>query len=146
VYQTDPLTEPLTFAGPVSAVLYASTSAKDTDWFMRLVEVEKDGKTFSLTEGKIRARFRRSLKKPEMLTPGQIYEYTLDLWQTGINIPKDHRLRVEVSSASFPLFSRNLNTGGHNETEVNYVPAEQTVYHDAARPSHVLLPVIPQGP
>jgi putative CocE/NonD family hydrolase len=80
VYQTDPLTEPLTFAGPVSAVLYASSSAKDTDWFMRLMEVEPSGKMFGLAEGKIRARFRNSTKKPELLKPGQINEYTLDLW------------------------------------------------------------------
>lgn len=144
VYQTDPLTEPLTFAGPVSAVLYASSSAKDTDWFMRLMEVESDGKIFELAEGKIRARFRNSTKKPELLKPGEIYEYTLDLWQTGITIPKNRRLRVEVASASFPLFSRNLNTGGHNETETDYRPAEQVIYHDAKRPSHVLLPVIPE--
>jgi putative CocE/NonD family hydrolase len=110
---------------------------------MRLMQVEPDGKIFGLAEGKIRARFRNSTKKPELLKPGEIYEYTLDLWQTGITIPKDHRLRVEVASASFPLFSRNLNTGGHNETETDYVPAEQVIYHDAKHPSHVLLPVIP---
>ena len=143
VYQTGPLSEPLTFAGPVSAVLFASSSAKDTDWFMRLMEVEPSGKIFALAEGKIRARYRNSTKKAEMLKPGEIYEYTLDLWQTGITIPKDHRLRVEVASASFPLFSRNLNTGGHNETETDYVPAEQVIYHDTKHPSHVLLPVIP---
>ena len=143
VYQTEPLTEPLTFAGPVSAVLFASSSAKDTDWFMRIMEVEPNGKIFELAEGKIRARYRNSTKKAEMLKPGEIYEYTLDLWQTGITIPKDHRLRVEVASASFPLFSRNLNTGGHNETETDYVAAEQVIFHDAKHPSHVLLPVIP---
>ena len=99
--------------------------------------------TNGLAEGKIRARYRNSTKKAEMLKPGEIYEYTLDLWQTGITIPTDHRLRVEVASASFPLFSRNLNTGGHNETETDYVPAEQVIYHDTKHPSHVLLPVIP---
>ncbi len=143
VYQTEPLEEPLTFAGPVSAVLYASSSAKDTDWFMRLMEVESGGKIFVLAEGKIRARFRNSMKKPVLLKPSEIYEYTLDLWQTGITIPQGRRLRVEVASASFPLFSRNLNTGGHNEVDTEYVPAEQVIYHDAKHPSHVLLPVIP---
>jgi len=143
VYQTEPLGEPLTFAGPVSAVLYASSSARDTDWFMRLMEVEASGKIFELAEGKIRARFRSSMRRPELLEPGEICEYKLDLWQTGITIPRGHRLRVEVASASFPLFSRNLNTGGHNEVETKYVPAEQVVYHDEKHPSHVLLPVIP---
>jgi putative CocE/NonD family hydrolase len=143
VYQTKPVEKPLTFAGPISAVLYASTSAKDTDWFMRLVWVTKDGRTHTLVEGKIRARFRESMKKPELLTPGKVYEYKLDLWQTGITIPVGDSLRIEISSASFPLFSRNLNTGGHNEKETNFVEAEQRIYHDKNYPSHILLPVIP---
>jgi putative CocE/NonD family hydrolase len=143
VYVTEPLKEPLTIAGPVSAVLYAATSARDTDWFMRLMEVDEDGKVFPLVEGKIRARYRESTKKPEFLEPGKVYEYQLDLWHTGIQIPAGRRLRVEVASASFPYFSRNLNTGGHNEVETEFVAAEQTVYHNAQYPSHVLLPVIP---
>jgi putative CocE/NonD family hydrolase len=143
VYVTEPLKEPLTFAGPVSAVLYAASSARDTDWFMTLIEVDEKGKLFNLAAGKIRARFRQSTRKPGLLRPGQVYEYKLDLWQTGITVPKGHRLRVEVASAYFPLFSRNLNTGGHNEVETRYVKAEQTIYHDARHPSHVLLPVIP---
>lgn len=144
VYQTEPLEKPLTFAGPLSAVLYASTSAEDTDWFMRVVWVTKEGKTYSLAEGKIRARFRESMKKSVLLTPGKIYRYTLDLWQTGITIPVGDSLRVEISSASFPVFSRNLNTGGHNEKEIDYVKAEQKIYHSKEYPSHILLPVIPE--
>ena len=144
VYVTEPFKEPLTFAGPVSATLYASSSARDTDWFMSLMEVDKEGKIFPLVAGRLRARFHRSTKKPELLKPGRVYEYKLDLWQTGITIPAGHRLRVEVASASFPLFSRNLNTGGHNETETKYVAAKQTVYHNQQYPSHVLLPVIPE--
>ena len=145
VYQTQKLDSPLTFAGPVSAVLYASSSAKDTDWFMRLVWVQKDGKVFPLGEGKIRARFRKSMKNPELLKPGEVYEYSLDLWQTGITIPAGDALRVEVASASFPYFSRNLNTGGHNEKEIAFIEARQTIFHDPKYPSHVLLPVIPEG-
>jgi uncharacterized protein len=144
VYATAPLTKPLTFAGPVSAVLYAASSTRDTDWFMTVSEVDKDGKIFQLMQGKIRARFRKSMSAPELLKPNQVYEYTLDLWHTGITIPAGSRLRVEVASAAFPLFSRNLNTGGHNETETKYVSAEQTIYHNQKYPSHVLLPVIPE--
>lgn len=144
VYETMALEKPLTFVGPVSAVLYASTSARDTDWFMTLVEVDKDGKFFTLGQGKIRARFRKSMAKPELLKPGEVYEYTLDLWQTGITIPAGHKLCVEVASAAFPFFSRNLNTGGHNETETRFVSAEQTIHHSAKYPSHVLLPVVPE--
>lgn len=143
VYQTGEMKEPLTFAGPVSATIYASTSARDTDWYVSLVDVDKDGKTLTVGAGKLRARFRGGVKKPELLAPGRIYPFTLDLWHTGITIPAGHRLRVEVSSCRFPTFSRNLNTGGHNETETKFVTARQTIYHDKQHPSHVLLPIIP---
>jgi len=142
VYETEAMAEPLTFAGPVSGVLYASSSAKDTDWFMRLSEVDAEGNVKSLTRGILRARYRNSFSEPELLTPGEIYEFHIDMWQTGVTIPAGAKLRVEVSSCSFPMFSRNLNTGGHNETETEYVTAEQKIYHTKAYPSHVLLPVI----
>jgi uncharacterized protein len=142
VYNSGPLEKPLTFVGPLSAVLYASTSARDTDWFVRLMEVDDKGKIFPLTEGKIRARYRETTRKAELLEPGKVYEYHLDLWHTGITIPKGNQLRIEVASASFPAFSRNLNTGGHNETETQFVKAEQTIYHGKKYPSHLLLPVV----
>jgi putative CocE/NonD family hydrolase len=142
VYASEPFKQPYAFAGPISGVLYAATSGRDTDWFMRLMEVDKAGKIFQLAEGKIRARFRHSTKQPEMLEPGKIYEYRLDLWQMGISIPAGHRLRVEIASASFPSYSRNLNTGGHNEMDTQFQKAKQTVYHSKEHPSHVLLPVV----
>jgi uncharacterized protein len=142
VYTTESLPKPLSFVGPLSAVLYASSSARDTDWFMRLMEVDSKGKIFLLAEGKVRARYRVTTKKVELLEPGKIYEYHLDLWQTGITIAKGSKLRIEVASASFPTFSRNLNTGGHNETETKFVKADQTIYHNKQYPSHVLLPVV----
>jgi len=141
-YVSEPFEKPYTIAGPLSAILYAASSAKDTDWFVRLLEVDEKGKLLSLGSGKIRARFRRSTKEPTFLEPGKVYEYTLDLWHTGITISAKHRLRVEIASASFPLFSRNLNTGGHNEKDTDFVTAEQVIYHSAEYPSHVLLPVI----
>ncbi|UCD94476.1 MAG: CocE/NonD family hydrolase, partial [Candidatus Zixiibacteriota bacterium] len=143
VYDTPSMDKPLTFAGPISAVLYGASSAKDTDWFMRLSKVDEDGTVFPLVHGVIRARYRDSFSEPEMLEPGKIYGYHLDLWHTGITIQEGEKLRAEVTSASFPTFSRNLNTGGHNETETEYVTATQTIYHDKDHPSHVLLPVIP---
>jgi hypothetical protein len=142
VYETEPLAEPLRFAGPVAAVLYAASSARDTDWFVTLSEVDGEGKIFQLVQGVIRARFRNSMRQPELLEPGVTYRYRIDLWHTGVEIPAGGRLRVEVTSAAFPRFSRNLNTGGHNETETEWAVAEQTVFHDAGRASHVLLPVI----
>lgn len=143
VYTTDPFEAEYSFAGPISGVLHASTTAKDTDWFARLVLVEEDGEATPLVESRLRARYRNSMSKPELLEPGKSYEYSLDLWQTGITVKKGQRLRMEIASANFPLFSRNLNTGGHNEKETNFIKADQTIYHDAKRPSHVLLPMIP---
>jgi hypothetical protein len=142
VYLTPPLKTPLTIAGPISAVLYAATSAKDTDWFVSLFAVDPNGATTLLAQGMIRARYRNSFEKPELLKPNEIYRYDLDLSHTAIQIPVNGRLRVEISSASFPGFSCNLNTGGHNETETEYVKADQTIYQDAVHPSYILLPVI----
>lgn len=142
VYTTEPFKEDYTFVGPVSAVIYASSSGRDTDWFVSLMEVDAEGEIFDLAQGKIRARFRDSMKEPRPLEPGKAYEYTIDLWHTGITISQGKRLRIEVSSAAFPVFSRNLNTGGHNETETNYVSAEQAIYHDKDHASYLLLPAV----
>jgi hypothetical protein len=148
VYTTEPFEKPYTMAGPLSAVLYAASSAHDTDWFVHLMEVDEEGKASVLwgddSAGHIRARYRNSLARPELLKPGEIYKYTIDLWHTGVTIAPGHRLRVEVSSAAFPLFDRNLNTGGNSETETRFVSAEQTIYHDARRSSYILLPRIPE--
>nr|MBN2277747.1 CocE/NonD family hydrolase [candidate division Zixibacteria bacterium] len=143
VYETAPLEEPMTIAGPISAVLYAATSAKDTDWNMRISKIEANGDIFRLAGGVIRARYHKSFDHPELLEPGQVYQYHLDLWQTGMTFEKGTRLRLEVASAAFPKYSRNLNTGGHNEIETDFVTAEQTIYHSPKYPSHILLPVIP---
>ena len=144
VYSSEPFEKPYTFVGPVSAVLYASTTARDTDWHMRLIRINKDGKLLTVGHGKVRARYRNSLVKPELLTPGAVYEYRLDLWHTGLTLQPGERLRIEVASAAFPMFSRNLNTGGHNEMETKFVSAEQSVFHNRRYPSHVILPVIPE--
>ena len=146
VYETAAFEEEVAFVGPIEAVLYAATDAKDTDWFMRLTAIEPDGEVLWLVEGKIRARYRNSIQSPQWLEPGEVVAYPLDLWQTGIALPAGSKLRVEVASASFPRFSRNLNTGDHNETETAFVPAKQTIYHEAAYPSHVLLPLLPARP
>jgi len=129
-------------AGPVSAVLYASTSAMDTDWVMRLARIDRDGHPLPLAEGITRARYRESFSHPQLLEPGKIYEYRLDLWQTGITIKPGERLMLVVCSALFPKFSRNLNTGGHNELESRFLKADQIVYHGRSHPSHVLLPIL----
>jgi uncharacterized protein len=148
VYTTSPFDKPYTIAGPISAVLYASSSARDTDWFVHLADVDPDGKSFApfanYGGGVVRARYRNSMVKTELIEPGKIYKYTIDLWHTGITIAPGHRLRVVVSSAAFPTYSRNLNTGGNNETETRFVKANQAIYHDVRRPSYIVLPKIPE--
>jgi putative CocE/NonD family hydrolase len=140
VFHTPPMKQPYSFAGPLSAVIYAASSAKDTDFFVRLSDLDEHGRPWNLCLGKVRARFRESSKREKFLRPGEINAYHIDLWQMGLTVPVGHQLRVEISSAAFPTFSRNLNTGGHNETETKYLKATQTIYHDPAHPSHLLLP------
>jgi putative CocE/NonD family hydrolase len=144
VFDTAPLGEPLNVVGPVSLTLYASTSAKDTDWIAYLAAVDESGTLVPVGRGMgmIRARFRNSLHKPELLEKGTVYEFRIDLWQTGRQIPKGWKLRLEISSAYAPTYSRNLNTGGHNEMETAYVRAEQRIYHSRKYPSRLRLPLV----
>lgn len=145
VYLTAPFEKAYTMAGPLEAVIFAATSARDTDWIVHVMDVDAEAHTKALcawSGGRLRARYRVSASKPRAIEPGKIYKYTIDLWQTGITIAAGHRLRVEIASAAFPIFDRNLNTGGNNETETKYVKAEQTIYHDALHPSHIVLPSI----
>lgn len=144
VYETKPLEHPLTIAGPLSAVLYASSSAKDTDWFVTIYGVDSGGVSYPLgmTWGGIRGRFRNSTRVPELLEENVVYRYVIDLSHTGVTLSPGERIRLVVTSASFPEYSRNLNTGGHNEMETDYVVADQKVYHSRQYPSHLVLPVV----
>jgi putative CocE/NonD family hydrolase len=144
VFTSDPLPDSLEVTGPIRIKLWAASSAPDTDWTGKLVDVHPDGYAQRLLDGIIRARFRESYEHPTLLQPQKIYEYTIDLWATSNVFLKGHQIRVEIASASFPKFARNLNTGESNEESTRMQVAQQTVYHDAAHPSHVLLPIIPR--
>jgi uncharacterized protein len=141
-YTSDVLQADLAVAGPVTAVLHASSSALDTDWVVRLCDVWPDGRTLSVCDGILRARYRNSLEQPSLLTPGDVYQFQVDLWSTAQVFKVGHRIRVHVTSSDFPRYDRNLNTGGPFGTETDSVVATNTVFHDAVRPSHVLLPVL----
>ena len=152
VYTTPPLESELEVTGPIVARLYAATSARDTDWMVRLIDVSPEGYSAMLCEGVMRARHRDPARggafNPDRLSeiePGKVYEYTIDFWRaTGNAFAKGHRIRVEISSSYFPYYLRNLNTGADNiGLETRTVVAEQTVFHSAEYPSHVVLPVIP---
>jgi uncharacterized protein len=143
VYSTPPMAHDMEVTGPVSLELYAKSSAVDTDFTAKLVDVAPDGFARNLTEGIIRARYRTSQEHPELMNPGQVYKFTIDVWSTSNVFLKGHILRLEVSSSNFPRFDRNLNTGGDNETDQKFVSATNTIYHDAEHPSALVLPVVP---
>jgi putative CocE/NonD family hydrolase len=141
IYSTPVLDQDFEVTGPVTAELFASSSAVDTDFTAKLVDVWPDGFAQNLTEGIIRARYRDSQERPSALKPGQSYRFTIDLWSTSNLFRKGHRLRLEISSSNFPRFDRNLNTGGDASSQ-KMVPATNTLFHDADRPSALILPVV----
>lgn len=143
VFTSAPLNADLETTGPISVVLYVSTSARDTDFTAKLVDVFPDGHARNLTDGILRLRYRNSLERPELARPGDVYRIVIDAGVTGNVFLKGHRIRVEISSSNFPRFDRNPNTGRPIAGETVYRSATQTVYHDRARPSHILLPVVP---
>ena len=142
VYSTPMLSEDLEITGPVTLELFASSTAVDTDFTAKLVDVWPDGFAQNLTEGIIRARYRESQEKPTFLNPGQTYKFIVDLWSTSNLFRKGHRLRLEISSSNFPRFDRNLNTGGDSSSARNPVPATNSIYHDAEHPSALILPAV----
>ena len=144
VFSTDSLPEDTEVTGPISVKLYAASSAKDTDFVARLIDVLPDGTALNVTEGIIRARYRESVwGMPRLLEPDKVYEYTLELLPTGIVFKKGHRIRVHLTSSSFPLWDRNLNTGNPIGMDRDMLVAKQTIYHNRTYPSHLVLPVIP---
>lgn len=144
VYTGPPLTADLEVTGPVSLTIFVTSSARDTDVVAKLIDVHPDGRALLLCDGILRARYRDSLAAPAPLTPGQVYALQIDLVATANLFKAGHRIRLEVSSSNFPRFDRNTNTGGPiaHETAADFVVAENQVFHDRARPSHLTLPII----
>ena len=145
VYTTDELTEDIEVTGTVELRLFFSTDARDTDVFVTLSDVRPDGRAILITEGASRTRFRNSIERAELLTSGEVYEVTIRMWETSNVFKEGHRIRLHVTSSNFPRFARNLNSGKPlgEEAEADIRVATQTIYHDAARPSALVLPVIP---
>ena len=142
VFTSEPLTHPLEVTGPLTVSLFASSTARDTDFTAKLVDVHPDGFAQRIQEGIIRARYRESLEREQLLERGEIYQYTIDLWATSNVFLPGRRIRVEISSSNFPRFNRNLNTGVDPYTTTDMVRSTQTIYHDTDHPSHILLPII----
>lgn len=144
VYTTSPLDKDTEVTGPIEVKLYAVSSAPDTDFTAKLVDVWPDGRAYNLMDGIIRARYRESTTSPSLIEPGKLYLYTIDLWATSNLFKAGHRIRVEISSSNFPRFDRNPNTGNSFGEDAELRVALQKVFHDGDHPSHIVLPIIPR--
>jgi len=144
VYTSPALSEEIEVTGPVRTVLYVSTSANDSDFTAKLVDVQPGGKPLLVTDGIQRLRYRLSLATPVFVKRNQAYQISIDTGVTSYVFGVRHRIRLEVSSSNFPRFDRNLNSAGPNADQTKPVKARQTVLHEKGYPSAVILPVIPR--
>ncbi len=142
VYSTPALREDVEVTGPIQVTLFAASTAPDTDFTAKLVDVLPNGVARNLTDGLLRARYRKSLAKPELLKPGAVTEYKIDAGVTSNVFLKGHKIRIEISSSNFPRFDRNSNTGGSIADEKEMATATQTIHHDNKHESYVVLPIV----
>jgi putative CocE/NonD family hydrolase len=146
VYSTEPLTEDIEVCGPIQADLYASSTARDTDFMAKLLDVWPDGYAERLIDGMVRARFRDGMENPSLIEPGHIYEYRVNMWNTCEMYKKGHRIRIEIASSATPKYDRNPNTVAPLGKTTDMQAADQKIYHDREHPSHVVLPIVPPKP
>ncbi len=142
IYTSEALEQGLEVTGNLDVVLYVSSSAKDTDFTAKLIDVYPDGRAFNIEEGILRARYREGQHKTVWMSEGEVYELRIDMDATSNYFGPGHRIRLEISSSNFPRFDRNLNTGGKNYDEADWVVARNSVHHSGAFSSHILLPVV----
>jgi hypothetical protein len=143
VYTSDALSAPINVTGPVNVSLYLSSDAKDTDIFVKLVDVTPDGKAYNLDEQALRVRWREGYDRPVFMEPNQVYKVDLPPLVTSNTFLAGHRIRVAIASSSFPVYERNLNTGGPNYNEKDPVTAHNVIHHGPAYPSSIVLSVVP---
>jgi hypothetical protein len=143
VYTTPAFQQDTEVTGPVRLELYVSSSAVDTDFTGKLVDVWPNGFAQNLTDGILRARYRNSMEKAELMNPGEIYRLVIDLWSTSNVFLAGHKLRVDIASSNFPRFDRNLNSGGDPESSTADVAATNVIYHDHDHPSALIVPIVP---
>jgi putative CocE/NonD family hydrolase len=150
VFQTDPLKEDVEVTGPVEVKLFVSSSAVDTDFTAKLIDVYPPnpdyplGFDLNIGDSIVRMRYRASLAKPELMKPGEVYQATIRLYPTSNVFAKGHRIRVDISSSNFPRFDVNPNTGDLLQQHRRTIGADNTVYHMGERSSHIVLPIIPK--
>jgi hypothetical protein len=143
IYSTPPLSEAVEVTGPITVKLFAASSAPDTDWTAKLVDVAPGGKIINLNNGIVRASHRNGLEAHEPIDPGKPYGYTITVFPTSNLFKVGHQIRLEISSSNFPHYDRNLNTGQPVGSDAQMIAARQTVFHDSAHPSYIELPIMP---
>jgi hypothetical protein len=142
VYTTAPLEQGLTIAGTVKLILHVSSDARDTDFNAKLIDVDPEGHSWNVLNGVLRARYREGLARPVFMEPGKVYRVEISLKATGYHFRPGHRIRLHLTSSDFPLYDRNLNTGGSNYDETRWLKATNTVHHGPGALSQLLLPVV----
>ena len=142
VYATPPLSSPVDVIGPVELKLWVASTAPDTDFTAKLVDVHPDGLAVNLSYGITRASYRDGYEDPKLMDPGTLYELTVKLHPTGVRFGEGHRIRLDVSSSDFPNFDRHHNTAADFWSDDELRVARQTVFHDRERPSRLILPVV----
>jgi putative CocE/NonD family hydrolase len=149
VFQTEPLKEDVQIVGPITVKLFGSSSAVDTDLTVKLVDVIPPSMDFptgfdlNLTDGVVRMSYRNGRITRDLITPGQVYELTIEPFPTAAVFKKGHRIRVDISSSNFPRWDVNPNTGEPLARHRRMVSADNTVWHDADHPSRIILPLVP---
>jgi uncharacterized protein len=144
VYTSEAIAQDTEVCGPIRVQLSASSSARDTDFMAKLIDVWPNGFAQRLNDGMVRARFREGMDKPSLIEPGRVYTYDLDLWNTCQLYRAGHRIRLEIASSAFPKYDRNLNTGEALGQTTRMQVAQQKIYHDQQRLSYVILPIVPR--
>lgn len=143
VYLTEPLTERLEITGNPVVELYAASSAPDTDWFVRLIDVAPDGLARDASSGMVRARYRKGLDRPKLIKPGEVVKYTIRMNPTSNAFLPGHRIRLDITSSDFPWYDRNHNTAANQNADATLVTAKQTIYHGGERATRIILPWVP---
>jgi uncharacterized protein len=143
IYSMGPLGEDLEVTGPITMTLFVKSSAVDTDFTGKLVDVAPDGFAEDVAEGILRMRYRNSQERAMLMNPGETYRISVDLWSTSNLFLRGHTLRLEVASSNFPRFDRNLNTGEEIKSARRFASAKNTILHDAQHPSVLVLPIMP---
>jgi putative CocE/NonD family hydrolase len=143
-FVTEPFDKPTEITGPVSAEIYATTDAKDTDFMAKLIVVKPDGLAFNLVDGVIRARYRDGFEQEKLIEPGRAYRYTIDLWATSYLLSPGDRLRVDITSSNYPRLARNLNTGAPFAKTTEMKVASQTIHMSESQASKIILPFVPR--